>query len=74
MITLWCEVFFDDVPHDDSAQIIRQKLSAERYVLFAVVVDATVVGTVMGGYDGHCAWVYLLAAARHYQRQGIARA
>ena len=36
--------------------------------------DATVVGTAMGGYDGHRGWVYYVAVDPAYRRKGIGMA
>ena len=74
VIALWRDVLSDSAPHNDPAQIIRQKIEFERDLFYVAVMDSTVVGTVMGGYDGHRGWVYSLAVAPDCQRQGIASA
>lgn len=74
VIALWGEVLSDSAPHNDPAQIIHQKMGVERDLFYVAVVDSTVVGTVMGGYDGHRGWVYSLAVKPDHQRQGIASA
>jgi ribosomal protein S18 acetylase RimI-like enzyme len=38
---------------------------------FVVVLDGALVGTVMGGYDGHRSWVYSLAVDPQVQRRGV---
>lgn len=54
-------------PHADSALALRHAgstiLSAPR--------EAKVVATVMVGHDGHRGWVYYLAVARAFRRQGV---
>ena len=43
--------------------------------LFLVAtVDGSVVGTIMGGFDGHRGWLYSLAVASSHRRRGIATA
>jgi ribosomal protein S18 acetylase RimI-like enzyme len=37
------------------------------------VMDDTVIGSVMAGYDGHRGWVNYLAVSPTHQRRGIAR-
>ena len=74
MIALWREVLPDSAPHNDPAAVIRQKTSAERDLFFVADVASTVVGTVMGGYDGHRGWIYSLAVTPDYQRHGVATA
>ena len=53
MIALWHEVLCDSAPHNDPVQIIREKISAELDLFYVAFVDSTVVGTVMGEYNGH---------------------
>lgn len=74
VIALWREALPDSAPHNEPARVIHQKTSVERDLFFVAVVDSTVVGTVMGGYDGHRGWVYALAVAPAYRRQGVASA
>lgn len=74
VVRLWNEVLPDSAPHNDPERVIRQKLEVDRELFFVAVVDSTVVGTVMGGYDGHRGWVYALAVAPEHRRHGIASA
>src|SRR5579885_56235 len=71
---LWSEVLADPAPHNDPARVIRQKRAWEQDLFFVAVVDGAVVGTVMGGYDGHRGWVYTVAVRPTHQRQGIGTA
>ena len=61
VIALWGEVLPDDAPHNDPATVIRKKLAAGGDLFLVATVGPEVVGTVMGGYDGHRGWVYGLA-------------
>jgi len=71
---LWREAFPDDPPWNRAALAVPAKLAVQPD-LFLVAMDAeTVVGTVMGGYDGHRGWVYALAVKPSHRRQGIATA
>ena len=71
---LWREVFPDDPPWNHAAVAVPAKLAVQPD-LFVVAMEAgTVVGTVMGGYDGHRGWVYALAVKPSHRRQGIAAA
>lgn len=74
VIALWREVLPDDAPHNDPATVIRQKTSVERDLFFVATVETAIVGTAMGGYDGHRGWVYSVAVRPDYQRQGVATA
>jgi ribosomal protein S18 acetylase RimI-like enzyme len=74
VIALWSEVLPDSAPHNDPATAIRKKLAVERDLFFVAEDDGVVVGTVMGGYDGHRGWIYSLAVQPRHRRQGIAAA
>src|SRR4051794_7485861 len=74
VVTLWTEVQSDNAPHNDPITVIRKKLAVERELFFVAVVERAVVGTVVGGYDGHRGWVYALAVKPAHQRQGIGTA
>ncbi|HKI32673.1 MAG TPA: GNAT family acetyltransferase [Gemmataceae bacterium] len=73
VIALWNEVLPDSAPHNDPATAIRKKLAVERD-LFFVADDDGVVGTVMGGYDGHRGWVYAVAVTPLPRRHGVGSA
>jgi ribosomal protein S18 acetylase RimI-like enzyme len=74
VIALWREALPDSAPHNDPAAAIRRKLAVGRDLFYVAAVDGAVVGTVMGGYDGHRGWVYSLAVKPEYRRRGIATA
>lgn len=58
-------------PHNDPATAIRNKRRVDPELFFVAEVDGVVVGTVMGGYDGHRGWIYSLAVRVDHQRRGI---
>jgi ribosomal protein S18 acetylase RimI-like enzyme len=74
VIALWSEVLPNSAPHNDPATAIRKKLAVERDLFFVAESAGTVVGTVMGGYDGHRGWIYSVATAPTHRRQGIGSA
>jgi ribosomal protein S18 acetylase RimI-like enzyme len=74
VLCLWREVSRSDAPHNDPALAIRKKLAVDRDLFLVAEVDGAVVGTAMGGYDGHRGWVYSVAVAAEYRRRGIATA
>src|SRR5262249_9733670 len=71
---LWKDVFAYREPRNDPVTVIRQKLACQRELFFVAVLDGAVVGTVMGGYDGHRGWVYSLAVRPEMRRRGIGAA
>jgi len=74
VIALWREVLPDTAPHNEPGQAIRQKRAFERDLLFVAAVEGIVVGTVMGGYDGHRGWVYAVAVRPEHRRAGVGAA
>jgi ribosomal protein S18 acetylase RimI-like enzyme len=74
VIALWNAVLPDSAPHNDPATSIRQKLAVERSLFLVADLDETVVGTVMGGYDGHRGWIYSVAVDPGHRRCGIGAA
>src|SRR5262245_59909828 len=71
VIGLWETVFAYSAPHNSPLEIIKHKLAVQRELFFVAVLDGRVVGTVMGGYDGHRGWVYSLAVSPEFRRRGI---
>jgi len=74
VVALWKQVFAYPEPRNDPAAVIRHKLAAQRNLFFVAVADGKVVGTVMGGYDGHRGWIYSLAVDPAHQRQKLGTA
>ena len=74
VIALWQKVFAYPEPHNDPAESIRRKLAHHDDLFLVAVEDSNVVGTVMGGYDGHRGWVYSLAVDPGHRRLGIGTA
>jgi ribosomal protein S18 acetylase RimI-like enzyme len=71
---LWAAVLPPNAPHNDPALSLRKKLSVDRDLLLVATVGRAVVGTVMGGYDGHRGWVYSLAVDPEHRRRGVGTA
>ncbi|HEY8750878.1 MAG TPA: GNAT family acetyltransferase [Tepidisphaeraceae bacterium] len=71
VIDLWREAFGYSAPHNDPAFVIRQKLEVQPDLFLVAIEGNDVVGTVMGGYDGHRGWVYSLAVAPGHRGRGI---
>jgi ribosomal protein S18 acetylase RimI-like enzyme len=74
VIALWNEALPDAAPHNDPATAIRKKLAVDRDLFLVAAVDGAVVGTVLGGYDGHRGWVYSVAVDPRFRRRGIGAA
>lgn len=74
VIELWRAVSANDAPHNDPATALRKKLEVDRDLLLVAEIDGNVVGTVMGGYDGHRGWVYAVAVCRDHRRKRVGSA
>jgi len=70
VVALWHEAGLTR-PWNDPHRDIARKLAVQRE-LFVVAVDGeAVVGSAMGGYDGHRGWLYYLATAASHRGRGI---
>jgi ribosomal protein S18 acetylase RimI-like enzyme len=74
VIDLWKAVFPVDRPWNDPVEIIRRKREVQRELFFVAVINTDVVGTALGGYDGHRGWVYHVAVSPAHRRTGIGSA
>jgi len=74
VIRLWREVFPTAPVWNDTAEDIRRKLAVQRDLFIVAVQGPDVVGTAMGGYDGHRGWIYYVAVSPGQRRQGIGTA
>ena len=74
VVALWGGTVADPAPHNDPAGAIRLKMAKDPHLFLVATVDDSVVGTVMGGFDGHRGWLYSLAVATTHRRRGIATA
>jgi ribosomal protein S18 acetylase RimI-like enzyme len=61
-------------PWNDPRADIRRKLTVQRELFLVAVEGPDLVGTVMGGYDGHRGSVYYLAVDPEHERKGVGRA
>jgi ribosomal protein S18 acetylase RimI-like enzyme len=71
VIALWTEVLPDPAPHNEPRQSLRMKVDHDRELLLVAVEDGAIVGSVMGGFDGHRGWIYSMAVKPEHQRRGI---
>lgn len=74
VIALWREALADSAPHNEPGQALRMKREAGDGLLFVAELNGDVVGTAMGGYDGHRGWIYSVAVGESLRRQGIGSA
>ncbi|MCC8394210.1 GNAT family acetyltransferase [Paraburkholderia sp. MMS20-SJTR3] len=75
VIALWQQAFpeYRDAtrPQRNPRLSIENKLATQPELFFVAVLDGRIVGTVMGGYDGHRGWLYSLAVDEALRRHGI---
>jgi ribosomal protein S18 acetylase RimI-like enzyme len=58
-------------PWNDPRKDIARKLRVQPELFLVAVEDGAVVGSVMGGYDGHRAWMYYVAVDERLRKTGI---
>lgn len=71
---LWRYVFPSESPHNEPRLAISRKTRHDDGLFLVATLDAEVVGTIMGGYDGHRGWIYSLAVDPKHRRRGIGSA
>ncbi|CAB3864020.1 GNAT family acetyltransferase [Achromobacter anxifer] len=59
-------------PWNDPRKDIARKLTVQSDLFLVGVADGEIVATLMGGYDGHRAWINYLAVSPAHQRRGHA--
>lgn len=74
IVDLWMQVLPDAAMHNDPRVSLENKLKTGDGLLLVATRDEQIVGTVMGGYDGHRGWVYSLAVLPQVRRRGIGTA
>jgi ribosomal protein S18 acetylase RimI-like enzyme len=70
---LWRRVFPDSPPWNVPEEDIRRKLFVQRELFLVAMRGSELVGTAMGGYDGHRGWVYYVVVSPEHRRQGIGK-
>lgn len=71
LIALWREVGLV-TPQNNPKKDIERKLKVSPELFLVAMHDTNVIGSIMGGYDGHRGWVNYLAVSPRFQRHGIA--
>jgi len=74
VVALWNEAFPNNPSWNDPATDIRRKLTVQRELFLVAEEGGRVIGTAMGGFDGHRGWVYSVAVRRSERRRGVGRA
>ncbi len=72
-IGLWMQCNLT-VPWNNPWQDIERKMKASPELFLVGELDGRVIGTAMGGYEGHRGWVNYLAVHPDYQRKGYGAA
>ena len=74
VVGLWRRAFPNAPPHNDPSRVIERKLKVQRELFVVAVDDGHIVGTAMGGFDGHRGWVYSVGVSPDHRRRGIGSA
>ena len=74
VVAIWSRVFPDPAPWNAPRFAIAKKTATQRELFFVAVDEGAVVGTAMGGFDGHRGWLYKVAVLPDWQRRSIGTA
>ena len=72
VIALWKECKLV-VPWNDPKKDIQRKLKVNPELFLVGELDGEIVGSIMGGYEGHRGWVNYLAVSPSHQKKGLGR-
>lgn len=73
VISIWKEIFGYEKIHNEPSLVIDKKIEYSDGLFFVAIVDNKIIGTIIGGYDGHRGWIYLLAVLEKYRKKGIGK-
>src|SRR5689334_20063054 len=68
---LWAEAFPNDPPANAPALMIHSKLRVQPELLLVCSINKRLIGALIAGFDGVRGWLYHLAVAADWQRQGV---
>ncbi len=71
---LWRVVFRYETSHNDPDLVIHKKLAIKDGLFFIALSEATVIGSIMAGYDGHRGWLYSLAVLPSHRHNKVGSA
>lgn len=74
VVQLWQSVFGYESPQNEPSLSIAKKVAVTDGLFFVAESDGQVIGTVMGGYDGHRGWIYSLAVHPGHRGQTLGTA
>jgi ribosomal protein S18 acetylase RimI-like enzyme len=74
VVLLWNDVFKKPEPRNEPHFVIAKKLAIQADLFFVAEEGRAIVGTAMGGYDGHRGWLYTVAVRSDVRRRGIGSA
>jgi len=72
VVDLWdqCNLI---VPQNDPVLDIHEKLSFQPDLFLVGIVESSLIGTIMIGYEGHRGWINYLAVHPKYRKRGFGR-
>jgi len=74
VVALWREAFPGDPPRNEPNAILDRKIPLGDGLVFVAEHGGSVVAAVVAGYDGYRGWIYHLAVAAGWRREGIGTA
>jgi ribosomal protein S18 acetylase RimI-like enzyme len=71
---LWALAFPNPARRNEPRLVIAQKVAFQRELFYVAAAERAIVGTAMGGFDGHRGWLYTVAVHPSWRRRGIGSA
>jgi len=71
VIDLWRNIFGYETAHNEPTLVISKKIVTNDGMFFVATEGASIVGTVMAGYDGHRGWLYAVAVHPVHRCNGL---
>jgi ribosomal protein S18 acetylase RimI-like enzyme len=70
LLELWSNAFPSPYPHNEPSFVLNSKLEVDD-LIFVAELDGAIIGSCMGGYDGHRGWLYSVSVSTKIRRGGI---
>ncbi len=74
VIAIWSRVFGYQTAHNEPSLAIDRKCAVGDDMIYVAMIEETVIGTILAGYDGHRGWLYSLAVLPEHRHHGVGSA
>ena len=71
VVRLWNSVFPNDPPWNEPVTVIRRKVAVQPELFLVAILDGSVVGTTLAGFDGCRGWIHHVGVDPSARRRGV---